>query len=565
MSEFKNDELNLNDAPEVIEEVEQDTEIIEVIEEVAEEVAEETPAPKVKKAKRNKIARAINMRRLRYGSTSTALTAVVIAAIVLLNVIVGIFADKFPLTLDLSADKVFTLSQESVDIAKEITKDMEVVIFEDESEFTNPTVGAQNGVPELDKTIKEFYLALQQYRTHSDNKLSFTFIDANQQPAKFAKYEKYGVSAGNILFIAGERYKVCSLDDLYDYGYTSDYSSYTFSSKVEKTMAANVHSLSADTDRIVQVLTGHGEDTDAISGLKELYELNGYTFKELAITGSAAFDKDAEVILIAAPENDYSDAEIKRIQEWVYNDGNYGRHLMVFTHPTASCPNLYEFLNVEYKVRVTDELLLESDYNRMYQYNQYYAMADVAETDLIKDSVGTANILMPISRRIICDLPDKDPEATDWNYRYVISSYPDSAQLIKLADINDENAANKVVSAPAGDYPLTSMVVSVYDGYNNNTSANVFGTVTVSGCPAMAYSSYVKSSTFSNEEVLLETLNGVTGNESDITISNKEMKADTISFSGGTALILGLVVFTIGLPVIVLIICLVVFLRRKNL
>ena len=561
MSEFKNDELNVNDTPEIIEEVEQDMEVIEVTEEVAEEVAE----PKAKKAKKDKATRAINMRRLRYGSTSTALTAIVIAAIVLLNVIVGIFADKFPLTLDLSADKVFTLSQESVDIAKKINSNLEIIVFEDESQFANPAIGAQNGVPELDKTIKEFYLALQQYRTHSDNKLSFSFIDANQQPAKFAKYEKYGVSAGSILFLAGERYKVCTLDDLYDYGYTNDYSSYTFSSKVEKTLAANIHSLSSDSDRVVQVLTGHGEDAQTISGLKELYELNGYTFKELAITGSAAFDKDAQVMLIAAPENDYSDAAIKRVQEWVYNDGNYGRHLMVFTHPTASCPNLYEFLNVEYKVQVTDELLLESDYNRMYQYNQYYAMANVAQSDLITDAVGTANILMPISRRLICDLPDKDKDSTDSYYRYVISSYPNSAKFIKLADIKEENAADKVLSAPESEYPLTSMVVSVMDGYNNNTSSSVLGTVTVSGCPAMAYSSYVKSTSFKNEEVLLETLNGLTGNESGITISNKEMKADTISFSGGTALILGLVVFTIGLPVIVLIICLVVFLRRKNL
>ena len=565
MSEFKNDEQNVNEVSETVEEVEivEETEIVEAVEEV--EIVEEAPAPKTKKAKKNKAARAVNLRRLRYGSTSTALTAIVIAAIVLLNVIVGIFADKFPLTLDLSADKVFTLSQESVDIAKGITGDIEVVVFEDEAEFSNPTVGTQNGVPELDKTIKEFYLALQQYRTHSGNKLSYTFIDANQQPAQFAKYENYGVSAGSILFLAGERYKVCTLDDLYEYGYTSDYTSYTFESTVEKTLAANIYSLSSDTDRVVQVLTGHGEDSETINGLKELYELNGYTFKEIAITGSADFDKDAEVMLIAAPENDYSDAEIKRVQEWVYNDGNYGRHLMVFTHPTASCPNLYEFLNVEYKVQVTDELLLETDYNRMYQYSQYYTMADVSESELITDSVGTANILMPISRRIICELPDKDPDTTDYYYRYVVSSYPDSAKLVKLSDVMSETDEDKTYAAAESEYPLTSMVVSVIDSYNNNTSTPVMGTVTVSGCPAMAYSSYVKSSAFMNEDVLLETLNGVTGNESDITISNKEMKADTISFSGGTALILGLVVFTIGLPVIVLIICLVVFLRRKNL
>ncbi len=564
MSEFMKDEMNLNDSPEVTEEEAQDIEIIEVVEE-AEEAVPAKDTKRTKKTKKDKTARAINSRRLRYGSTSTALTAIVIAAIVLLNVIMGVLADKFPLTLDLSSDKVFTLSQQSVDIAKKVTQDMEIVIFEDEAEFTNPTIGIQSGVPELDKTIKEFYLALQQYRTHSDNKVNFTFIDPNQQPAKFAKYENYGVSSGSILFLAGERYKVCTLDDLYSYGYTSDYSSYTFASTVEKTLAANIHSLCSGSDRVVQVLTGHGEDSQTISGLKELYELNGYTFKELAITGSADFDKNAEVMLIAAPENDYSDAEIKRVQEWVFNDGNYGRHLMVFTHPTASCPNLYEFLNVEYKVQVTDELLLETDYNRMYQYNQYYAMANVTQSELITDSVGSANVILPVARRLVCDLPDKEEDTSDAFYRYQITGYPTSAQLINLADIKDENGADKVHNAPESEYPLTSMVVSVVDSYNNNTSSSIFGTVTVSGCPAMAYSSYVQSATFKNEELLLETLNGLTGNDGGITISNKDMKADTITFSGGTAIVIGLAVFTIGLPVIVLIVCLVVFLRRKNL
>ena len=57
----------------------------------------------------------------------------------------------------------------------------------------------------------------------------------------------------------------------------------------------------------------------------------------------------------------------------------------------------------------------------------------------------------------------------------------------------------------------------------------------------------------------------MTGADSGITISNKSLSADTVTFSGATQLILGLAVFTVGLPVIILVICLIVFIRRKNL
>lgn len=574
MSFENKDELELEQASETAADAatEKETESAaevetEVTAEVETEENDEEPV-KAPKAKKNASAtRSARLRKLRYGSNAAALTAVVVAAIVLLNVIVGIVADRYPMTLDLSANKVFTLSEESVEIAEKITQELQMVIFQNESDFINPNIGAQNGVPELDTTLKEFYNALQQYRRHSNNNFSYSFIDANQQPSEYAKYEKYNVDSGSILFIYGERYKICTIDDLYTYSAGDDYysNSYDFSSKVERTLAANVNSLVSGSDRIVQVLVGHKEDTTAINGLKELYELNGYDFEEISITGSASFHEKAEVMLIAAPEIDYSESEIKRVQEWVYNDGNYGRHLMVFTNPTAHCPNLYQFLDVEYNVQVTDEILLETDYNRMYSYNSYFTLTDVLSTNIIKDSVGVGKVITPLARRINSTLSDYDDEVTQQRYRQRITSYPQSAQLVKLADLQSETDDEKIYQPADIEYPLCSMLVSVIDSYNNNTSSNVYGTITVSGCPAMAYSSYLQSKSFDNEAVLLETINSVTGNDTGITISNKDLSAKTISFNGGTAVVLGLGFFTIGLPIIILVICLIVFLRRKNL
>lgn len=517
--------------------------------------------------KQTKIERVRNLRRLRYGTASTVMTAVVIVAVLLLNIIVGIVADRYPLTWDLSADKVFSLSDESINIAESIDNAVDIVIFTDEETFTNPTTGTSAGVPEFDTTLREFYNALRQYRTHSDEKISFQFINPNQEPAKFAAYEEYGVTTADILFLSGERYKVCSIGDLYELDDSNyyTYGTYEFYSKVEKVLASNIYNLQSENERVVQVLTGHEEDSKTIAGLKALYELNGYTFEELNITGSAEFNADAEVMLIAAPAQDYSDDEIKRVREWMFNKGAYGRHLIVYVNAIASCPNLYELLDVEYGIQVTDELLLETDYNRMQSYTPNYMLCDVPSTKFTANSANTGKLSTPLARRLTTTWDSEaDQENALANLSTVLTNYPESARLIKLQDFNESNSEG--IYEPAADqYPLTSMIASTINSYDNNTQQDAYGTVVVSGCAAMAYSDFVQNGSFYNEELLLDTINSVTGHENAVSISNKILETDTVSFSANTQLILGLGVFTIGLPVIVLVVCLIVFLRRKNL
>lgn len=508
-----------------------------------------------------------NLRRLRYGTAATVLTVVVIVAVLLLNIVMDIIADRYPLTWDMSADKVFTLSEESIKIAESVKNDIEIIIFNDEEVFANPTTGTNAGIPEFDTTLREFYNALRQYRTRSGEKITFQFVNPDQEPAKYAAYEKYGVSAADILFLSGERHKISSIADLYELDDSNyyTYGTYEFYSKVEKVLAANIYNLQSENERIVQVLVGHEEDADTIAGLQALYELNGYTFEQLNITGSAEINEKAEVMLIAAPAKDYSDAEIKRIHEWMFNKGAYNRHLIVYTNPVASCPNLYELLDVEYGIQVTDELLLETDMNRMQNYTPNYTLCDVPSTKFTANSANTGKLSTPIARRLTTSWSSEaGHENAIANLSTVLNNYPESARLIKLQDFS-ENNTDGVYQPPADQYPLTSMIAATINSYDNNTQKAAYGTVVVSGCPAMAYSDFIQNGSFYNEELLLDTINSVTGHENSVSISNKILDTETVVFSPEVQLIVGIGVFTVGIPVIVLIICLVVFLRRKNL
>lgn len=511
-----------------------------------------------------------NRRRLRMGSASLAVTVIVIVGVLLLNIAFSVLADKFPITLDLSEDQVFTMTDASVAIAEGATTDIEIIIFTSETYLSNCTSGAENEIPEFDTTMKEFYNILKQYKTHSGGKITYKFIDPVQDPALYAQYSDYSVNYGSVLMMAADgRTKTMTVDDLYDLD-TSNYSTtgtYVFESKVEKVIGSAVRTLCGADETLIQILVGHEEDTNTISGIKSVYGVNGYNFEELSIIGSADFNKDAEIALIAAPAADYTKEEINRLQAWMYNNGNYGRHLMVYINPIADCPNLYEFLEVEYQIRVEDEIIYETDNARIFNYNGYMSMADIPTTDITTDSASTAKLMIPETRRLTTILGDKNQEASVSTYGVALTTHPDSAMVALLEKLDDENASEEEVFKTPKDeeYPLTSTIMYVSEGYNNTTEEETYSTVMVCGSPMVAYETYVKSTTYVNEEFLLETVSAMASTESAVIITTKNLSEEYVVFDGTTQLVLGIGVFTFGIPAVLVIICLVVFIRRKNL
>lgn len=507
-------------------------------------------------------------RHAKFKLLSTTLTIIVIVGIVLLNIIVGILADSFPLTIDMSSDKVFTLSDDSKNFAASMDKEVEVIIFADVEDYFI-TIAEQiytyyysyygeevNLANELERLSREIKTALAQLQTVSNNKVTYSFIIPDQEPEKYAEYSKYNLGSNNVLFISGERYRKTELSTMYDMPSTT-----AITSNVEKVLVSNLFTLQGDDDRIIQVLTGHEEDASTIAGLRDLYELNGYLFEELLITGSAEFNDAAETLLIAAPAKDYTAQEIQRIRTWLKNDNKRNRHLMVYVNPTADCPNLYEMLKTDFQIEVTDQLIYETDPNRYHhdgeKYNFGIVSADVEDNDYTKNSAGEMTVIMPRVRRLICSLPSSSEGIAELGIP--LTTHPDTAWASRMGSDGEK------VTVSESEYPLTSTIAYVYESYDDNTQTAATTTVTVCGSAEIAYAQYIRNTNLKNEDLLLDIVRSVTGYEINISISTKEIAKDVTTFTVKTQMILGIWVFTVGIPAVVLIICLIVFLRRRSL
>ena len=505
-------------------------------------------------------------RKFRFGAASAGVTAVVVALCVLLNVVVGLLNDRFPLTLDLTSNAVYSLSQESRDFAKSIDKDVTITVLMPEETVERGPFSSD--YEELNKIFLQFHEMAAQYQQVSGGKVKVEYVDLTSNPGLQSEYQKYDATTYDILFRCGNDYKTIHYDELFEE--ISDSSSYSiygttasYDSKVETVLAARISALIDERDIGVTLLVGHGEEASLLEGITDMCELNGYSVEQLNLTTQSEFAENSRFAIIVAPSADYTDEELTRLRGWLNNEGKLERNLMVLPASNtkiADIPNLVEFLQVDYGIEITDEMFYETEPSRMavlsYSYNPYYTYATVAASDYTS-LIADQSVISCFTRRLVTHYAN-DSELSLYNVPLL--TFGDST---RVTDLNKPDEDGKELDS----YPGTGMAMAVKYIYDNDTAGNpkLSTHVIVGGTELLFYQPILEMKQVANEDLFLALINGITGNKSTRVISSKSVRQKTLEFSAGTQTILGLWVFTILLPVVLLVVCLVVFIKRKNL
>ena len=197
---------------------------------------------------------------LKNGSFSLAVTAIVLAIIVVVNLIIGQLPSKL-LNWDLSETGVFSVSDTSKELLKDLDKDVTVEVV------------AETG--NVDSRIEKF---ISIYGDLS-SKLKVSYVDPVLHPEILTKY---GISANSVVVSCEETGKnqVISFSDIIVsqqnyYGYSSE-SEFDAEGQLTSAVAA----VTSDNDKKIYLLRGHGES--AISQeLGELLTKNSMTTSNL--------------------------------------------------------------------------------------------------------------------------------------------------------------------------------------------------------------------------------------------------------------------------------------------
>lgn len=525
-------------------------------------------------------------KKLRHGTMATVITIIFVAAVVLVNMIAGMIFKRYPLSLDLTKNSKYSISEQSEDYVKGVNADVTIKIFAKEEAFT-----------EVNDYTKQAAEVIKRYCEYNKN-IKAEYVDIDSNPDIVSEYSDYDISTysiivespsldanGNAMYDedgkALKRIRQVSLLDLITltddfeqqtqgYGMSgSDYltqyaggdETTAFMLAVQNNVVqastadqAFISALMAVTDpdpMTVCVLTGRNE-LAPLSYLRKLLQANGYTVTDINIT-TEEIPADADMCIMPAPKNDYMESEIKKVDDFVSNDGKMGKQLIyIANYAQQATPNIDEFLE-EYYIRVEQGLVFDTD------KSHYTIVADPTDPD--------SSLMYLFSD----DISESFAEGIDVTKSQIISMNPKPITIIS-EEQGKQKVEALVKTTDQGGYSDTSgeiingaqNIVVLSSKASFEDEGAVYSNILVLGSAEMVSDQFLMFNQFQNRAYILSLINGMTGKTSTgMTIEPKVISANIFDITAEQIRTLK-IIFIGVIPVLTLGTGLVIWLRRKN-
>jgi hypothetical protein len=476
-------------------------------------------------------------RKFRYGLVSVIITAAVIAVIVLFNLVLTALFRRYPLTIDLTENRVFEISEETKEFLAALDTDVDIYVMNTEDRFTSSSPG---------EYFIQAHEVIRKYAQYTP-RIRITYLDLLRNPDFNSRYPGVSLKVNDILVTAGERNRVLSSQDLFNIR-SSFYGSYVASSKAEQAMTSALLNITRSGVTTAALITGHGEEN--IDAFAKLLGVNGYDIVPLNIFGGD-IGSGVSVLILAAPARDLSEDELRKIDAFL--DGGDNRALLYFASASQPVlPNLAAFL-AEWGLEVQQGLAFERDAARMIRNSPYMALADYAE-DTYSKNMAQKDIL-PV-------IPQPRPlRALFEGFRFrrvsaLLRLSSDSG--MHSADAPDGRTPDMVQTA--GNVPV--MILSTQT--RNNSSGDLINShVLICGSVLAVDEAILGSPNIANADYFLDLLGVLTGREDQIYVADKTLGFGELGISFLQAAVMA-GVFTLLLPLAVLGTGIAVWLRRRH-
>lgn len=267
----------------------------------------------------------------------------VIMFIIIIAAYIGInlFIEKLKLTdIDLTADKVYSLSDTSKQIAKSIDQEVKIILV---------------NMDDIQSVI-DFS---NRYSKENDKIKVEEITDISKYPELAKKYSLTSNSF-KIIIECGDKNKVLTTEDLYTY----DYSTYAQKDLTEEAMTNALLDVTTEEKPKVYFLAGNNTNLDAyMYTFKESVRTEANDVKDLDLLTTGKVPDDCDVLVLTTLSTDLKDIERDAILNYIKKGGK----IALFTDANVTktkMPNFQKVLD-EYGVSISEGILLEQDTSKM--------------------------------------------------------------------------------------------------------------------------------------------------------------------------------------------------------
>ncbi len=330
------------------------------------------------KTLRNRIA-------LRGGSYSLIITAVVLAILSAVNILVSALPETLT-QYDISSTKLYSVTSNTKVVVNALDKDVTIywiVQSDEEDDVIENLLGKYESLSEHIDVVKK---------------------NPDVFPTFAQQYTSETVQNNSLVVECGERSRFINYSDIYLYEANMGSYSYDASFDGEGAITSAIDYVVNEDQPKVYMLEGHGE-AELPAAFQEQIEKENIELSTFSLLTADTVPEDADGILIYAPSSDISVEEKEMLAEYVSGGGK----LMVMAGPTedGTLKNLYSIL-ADYGIETVDGVVVDTDREHFAFQAPYVLLPDI-ESSEITDPLIEENYyaIMPISQGLIVQDSDR--------------------------------------------------------------------------------------------------------------------------------------------------------------
>lgn len=297
--------------------------------------------------------------------SKTSLTIILIAIIIGAYVVINLLTEKANLSdIDLTKDKIFTLSETSKTIIHNIKQDVEIILVKMDT---------------YSQSVVDF---AYKYKKEND-KIKITEIsNVTKYPELTAKYN-LTENTYEIIVRSGKEEKIISTSDLYTY----DYSTGEKKDLTEEAITNALLSVTTENKPKLYFVSGHNDNLEYyLTDFKKKLEDEANTVESLDILTTAKVPDDCSALVITTLNDDLKTVERDAILKYIKAGGK----IILFTDANVAKTNMPNFQKVldEYGVSISEGIMIEQDTSKMLSGSPSAIIVTVNEGSSVTDKIN---------------------------------------------------------------------------------------------------------------------------------------------------------------------------------
>ena len=463
----------------------------------------------------------VSVKQFSVGAYSTVTIAIFVAAVVVVNLIVG----QLPATItsiDVTSNQLYSITDQTKEFLDTLDEDITlyVLVNEDEQDMT------------LGQT-------LERYDDYSDH-ITVTYVDPVLNPKFASQYTDSSVYSNSIIVVSQQRSKVISYADIYEssYDYTT-YQSTTTGYDGEGQITGALDYVTSDDIPKVYLTQGHGESSFSYT-LSGTLEKGNIETAELNLMDVDVVPEDAACVVIYAPQNDFSSDDKDKIISYLDQGGN-----VIFIGggtetPLTNCNEILAYMNLT----MTEGFVVEGNADYYYQV-PFYLLPEVEYHSYNDGIYGSYYVFAPYANGLI--VPEDSETIT---YESILTT-SESAYAKPYTSESYEKEEGDV------EGPFSVGVEAV------KTLEEGTATLVAFSCSQIFTDSASEMVGGSNQQLLVNVISNFGGSEVNVYIPVKSLEVPYLTLSQSDIVLLTFVT-TILLPVACLIVGFVIWFKRRR-